>query len=110
MTDKPKNVTWERFGYDEAIAGLSSDPPYQPGNKAHDDYVSGYESGELFLERQAAKPTLVDRITETIEQEGAEDRPDSDLIEWLSDLRKLAKAGADIPADTLAAFEQIEAV
>jgi len=53
MTDKPKGVTWERFGYDEALAGLPSDPPYQPGHRAHTDYLEGFASGEFYLQRQA---------------------------------------------------------
>jgi hypothetical protein len=45
-----KEKTWYEKGYDEAVSGVNCDPPYVPGNKSHDLYMSGYHDGTRYVE------------------------------------------------------------
>ena len=38
---------WYDTGFKEAVDGLPSDPPMQPGHRSHSDYVDGYRDGQL---------------------------------------------------------------
>lgn len=42
--DKQPRESWYEFGRREAAAGLPSDPPYQRGNRHHDEYLAGYRA------------------------------------------------------------------
>lgn len=41
-----KGLTWYQNGFDEARRGLPADPPYEPGNVNHANYLAGYADGE----------------------------------------------------------------
>lgn len=38
--------TWYDKGFDDALAGLPADPPWQPGHRDHTSYSEGYADGE----------------------------------------------------------------
>lgn len=47
---------WYKVGFNEALEGLPSDPPMQPGHKAYRDYREGYEDGQRQLDVNARLP------------------------------------------------------
>lgn len=47
---------WYKQGFSEALAGLASDPPWNPGHRDHASYCEGYVDGERQAERDAREP------------------------------------------------------